>query len=495
MGIRMLHSEAAQRDAVWSSLQEELRAAFPAMGSVDQQSATGAPAGSGAQPAASAHFSSQEWNNIQPVPGSQPGPQGFSGMGSGVFPVGTAPQAQQQPVQAPLARQQRQKGSFRYDPARAAAAVRLSPFDRSPVDIPPDLVTLFENGYHVPFCLLSLAGILQYHRGARTSFPTPLDSAAQRQLEAYLKIDRLYLRFEDWTASAMCFGVLVSHVCSSPSESAPDTNAEVQTWLEHAYTILSLQHGDNWPVLREYDFRVREAMATAMRDGSAMAFDIRSVNRPLLDMSAEMVQAKAKSFLDTEGALASELAKLLQAPASEHAAIVNVAVLKPWALPATIHFGPVASDGVPYVASTQTSTGGQVAKSPRREPTSSSKSLVPKPGSGTTSGRACASTTTATSNAPPRSLQLPPTVPPPPARSDITAPDAEAPTAPFTECAPYSPQRKRPLPEVPAARRNISVLDAYRAIVTPLVHEEWRIALAELPISLQQEYADIPDQI
>ncbi|CAD6982050.1 unnamed protein product, partial [Tilletia controversa] len=45
-----------------------------------------------------------------------------------------------------------------------------------------------------------------------------------------------------------------------------------------------------------------------MRDGSAMAFDIRSVNRPLLDMSAEMVQAKAKSFLDTEGALASELA-------------------------------------------------------------------------------------------------------------------------------------------------------------------------------------------
>ncbi|KAE8245895.1 hypothetical protein A4X03_0g7387 [Tilletia caries] len=317
-------SEAAQRDAVWSSLQEELRAAFPAMGSVDQQSATGAPAGSGAQPAASAHFPSQEWNNIQPVPGSQPGPQGFSGMGSGVFPVGTAPQAQQQPVQAPLARQQRQKGSFRYDPARAAAAVRLSPFDRSPVDIPPDLVTLFENGYHVPFCLLSLAGILQYHRGARTSFPTPLDSAAQRQLEAYLKIDRLYLRFEDWTASAMCFGVLVSHVCSSPSESAPDTNAEVQTWLEHAYTILSLQHGDNWPVLREYDFRVREAMATAMRDGSAMAFDIRSVNRPLLDMSAEMVQAKAKSFLDTEGALASELAKLLQAPASEHAAIVNV---------------------------------------------------------------------------------------------------------------------------------------------------------------------------
>ncbi|CAD7063577.1 unnamed protein product, partial [Tilletia caries] len=148
--------------------------------------------------------------------------------------------------------------------------------------------------------------------------------AAQRQLEAYLKIDRLYLRFEDWTASAMCFGVLVSHVCSSPSDSAPDTNAEVQTWLEHAYTILSLQHGDNWPVLREYDFRVREAMATAMRDGSAMAFDIRSVNRPLLDMSAEMVQAKAKSFLDTEGALASELAKLLQAPASEHAAIVKV---------------------------------------------------------------------------------------------------------------------------------------------------------------------------
>ncbi|KAE8240192.1 hypothetical protein A4X13_0g7907 [Tilletia indica] len=40
-----------------------------------------------------------------------------------------------------------------------------------------------------------------------------------------------------------------------------------------------------------------------------------------------------------------------------------------------------------------------------------------------------------------------------------------------------------------------SVHDAYRTIVTPLQHEEWSIAIAELPPVLQEEYATIPTQI
>ncbi|CAD6983935.1 hypothetical protein A4X06_0g5429 [Tilletia controversa] len=38
-------------------------------------------------------------------------------------------------------------------------------------------------------------------------------------------------------------------------------------------------------------------------------------------------------------------------------------------------------------------------------------------------------------------------------------------------------------------------MDAYRTIVAPLLHEEWRLALSEMPASFQQEYGDIPDQI
>ncbi|CAD6980192.1 unnamed protein product [Tilletia controversa] len=38
-------------------------------------------------------------------------------------------------------------------------------------------------------------------------------------------------------------------------------------------------------------------------------------------------------------------------------------------------------------------------------------------------------------------------------------------------------------------------MDAYPTIVTPLLHEEWRLALSDIPASFQQEYGDIPDQI
>ncbi|KAE8217783.1 hypothetical protein CF326_g9342, partial [Tilletia indica] len=43
--------------------------------------------------------------------------------------------------------------------------------------------------------------------------------------------------------------------------------------------------------------------------------------------------------------------------------------------------------------------------------------------------------------------------------------------------------------------RSKTVADAYATVVTPLVHQEWLDGIAELPGHLQQEYADIPEQI
>ncbi|CAD6891314.1 unnamed protein product, partial [Tilletia caries] len=44
-------------------------------------------------------------------------------------------------------------------------------------------------------------------------------------------------------------------------------------------------------------------------------------------------------------------------------------------------------------------------------------------------------------------------------------------------------------------RLSTTVAEAYAAVVTPLAYQEWLVAIAELPVHLQQEYADLPEQI
>ncbi|KAE8182457.1 hypothetical protein A4X06_0g5428 [Tilletia controversa] len=187
-----------------------------------------------------------------------------------------------------------------------------------------DLVDLYNNGNQVPLSLLTPGAILLFHRGERPKFSFPLDSAANRQLDGYLKLDRHYLRFLDWATAAAIYAVLINHVSPPQSDPLIGTHSDSQTWLEHDISVQSLHHGDNWAVLREYDYRVREAMAASMRDGVDMEFDIRSVDRKLLDLSAEMVRFKGRSFLDTDGALESEIARIVKAPASEYETIVKV---------------------------------------------------------------------------------------------------------------------------------------------------------------------------
>ncbi|CAD6917971.1 unnamed protein product, partial [Tilletia caries] len=176
---------------------------------------------------------------------------------------------------------------FNFDPNSAAASSTVVyPFPDCPYPIPPDLIELHRGGHQVPLSLLTLYGISAYVLGSRMPFSLPLDSNSAhsnsaRALDEWLNTDR-FLPFAEWIQASSFYTVLLNKAADNPALGVH----EAAVYGGHVFAVQTRVHGSNWDIFREYDRRVRQEVAGCRKTSTRMRFDIRSINQPLLILSA-----------------------------------------------------------------------------------------------------------------------------------------------------------------------------------------------------------------
>ncbi|KAE8238145.1 hypothetical protein A4X06_0g8974, partial [Tilletia controversa] len=257
----------------------------------------------------------------------------------------------------------------------------------------------------------------------------------------------------------------------------------------HLLRVVASVHGANWDIFREYDFRVRSQHAAARRSMSRIGFDIRQLNQQLLGLAAGAVRPDggANGIIDITGAVATPWARLIASPYPDRARIARA-----WSSTAAVPSAP------PPPAATSTST------SPKRKVPRVGGAFGPSTAPTTSFGPASSFPSGPTSWCPLSSrfsslLMVQPSLLQPRASSPQQSDPALLPSFPTPSNSSGHPSLPHHL--LPAAVRPIedrlstTVAEAYAAVVTPLAYQEWLVAIAELPVHLQQEYADLPEQI
>ncbi|KAK0541217.1 hypothetical protein OC842_000050 [Tilletia horrida] len=204
--------------------------------------------------------------------------------------------------------------SFSIDPSASSAIIKTSP--DSHIDIPDDLVSLFNAGYNIPLSLLTFAAIRDYTINMRRSTFVPRMSG--RLLEEFqswhLKDDALPLA--EWCQAMQTLIFLFRSIRVPPPDADP-VNDPVQQLSEHTVNVISQLTSSNWRVWREYDKRIRRQVWAPRPKGTGLPFSIVRVNRQVLDDAEQAVTGQSGQLLHVNSLFSSSWYTVVTAAGQE----------------------------------------------------------------------------------------------------------------------------------------------------------------------------------
>ncbi|KAL9938181.1 hypothetical protein V8E36_002804 [Tilletia maclaganii] len=186
----------------------------------------------------------------------------------------------------------------------------------SPFIIPDDLVRLFCAGWNIPLSLLTLAAVRDFGiNQRRPTFSEKMNSKALEEFNSFHQRDN-FIPFPEWCQAIFTLIFLFRSV-REPVEYDSLDQDPIHQLTEHALNIIARCNSANWPMLREYDRRIR-AMVWAQRKKSApLPFSIAKIHPEWLDNVENFIAGRSGAVSDSSAALRTGWAAVLEAPAND----------------------------------------------------------------------------------------------------------------------------------------------------------------------------------
>ncbi|KAL9931777.1 hypothetical protein V8E36_009327 [Tilletia maclaganii] len=181
--------------------------------------------------------------------------------------------------------------------------------------IPDDLIQLFSAGVHVPLSLFTLAAIRDFgiHQ-RRSTFTERMSAKMQEELNSWHQRDN-YLPFAEWAQATFTSICLFRSIRVAPEGELPEEDP-VHQLTEHAINIVARANSNNWPILREYNRRIRALVWSQAKKGAALPFNISTLNPELIDNVENYIGGKSGAIADAAAAPETGWAAVVQAPAA-----------------------------------------------------------------------------------------------------------------------------------------------------------------------------------
>ncbi|KAL9937898.1 hypothetical protein V8E36_003443, partial [Tilletia maclaganii] len=352
--------------------------------------------------------------------------------------------------------------------------------------IPDDLIQLFTAGVHVPLSLFTLAAIRDFgiHQ-RRSTFTEKMSAKMQEELNSWHQRDN-YLPFAEWAQAAFTIICLFRSIRVAPADE-PLVEDPVHQLTEHAINIVARANSNNWPILREYDRRIRAMVWSQAKKGAALPFNISTLNPELIDNAENYIGGKSGAIADAAAALETGWAAVVQASAADVARVGQrlSQALNPSRL---LRHPALQPASVSSAGHSQTSTPPTTA--PALTLRDSASATTAPVSDSKASRRTCASGGTLAS----------PSLRARPAATDTTALSAVKTVAdpPTTESGRRERLRSLLLSYLPHRRerpRPQTVSDALSVISTSLHANAFQLAIDHLSPDIQGFYSFIPDSI
>ncbi|KAE8227930.1 hypothetical protein CF326_g7155 [Tilletia indica] len=249
--------------------------------------------------------------------------------------------------------------SFDFDASAFSAVV--SAFPRSSLDIPDDIVSLFNAHYNIPLSLLTLTAIRDFHVNMRRSVFYP--NMTGKTLEEYnaWHLRDTALPFPEWSQAINTLIHLFRSVRVTP-EGSTSTSDPITMLSEHILNIGSQVTSLNWPIWREYDIRIRRMIWTKRPKGIGLAFPVDRIHASTLDAAEQATTGKRGSLFDFSALLEAAWFSVISASGAEIARMVKT-------LNASMAFAisSLMSRAAPQEVKASTSSSSDVAAGKKRK--------------------------------------------------------------------------------------------------------------------------------